>query len=220
MNLIIGFVSTSVSIAAGIVVGFFAFHTEEAITPLAEETVAAVSITQEPIQETSPHPESSPDVLAVVTPNASPTPTPVVSPTPSATLAPTPQATPMASATLQPTPVASPAATPKPSPTPAPSVARATSAEMDGWFNEYAGSSSVSIELLRKIAVCESGYNQFARNGIYGGLYQFSSSTWESTRKAMNADPNPDLRFDAKEAIRTAAFRIATMGSAAWPNCD
>ncbi len=91
---------------------------------------------------------------------------------------------------------------------------------MDAWFTQYAGSQSVSIEMLRKIAVCESGYNQFARNGIYGGLFQFSSNTWKSTRTHMNADSNPDLRFNAEEAIKTAAFRFATAGYAAWPNCS
>ena len=110
--------------------------------------------------------------------------------------------------------------TPKPKPTPKLLPSPATATQMDAWFTEYANNQSVSIEMLRKIAICESGYNQFAQNGIYGGLFQFSTSTWKSTRGQMNADPNPDLRYNAEEAIKTAAFRFATSGQAAWPNCS
>jgi hypothetical protein len=67
--------------------------------------------------------------------------------------------------------------------------------------------------------VCESGLNIRATNGIYGGLYQFSANTWISTRQAMNMNTDQNLRFNAEEAIRTAAFRIATLGDRAWPNC-
>jgi hypothetical protein len=56
-------------------------------------------------------------------------------------------------------------------------------------------------------------------NGVYGGLFQFSSSTWISTRQAMNLDTNTELRFNPEEAIRTAAFKISTMGLSPWPNC-
>lgn len=35
----------------------------------------------------------------------------------------------------------------------------------------------------------------------------------------MNMDTNPALRFNAEEAIRTAAFRFSTDGPNAWPNC-
>lgn len=138
--------------------------------------------------------------------------TDVTEPSPSLELIPSPIS--------EPTPTPTPRPTPKPIPTPTPLPTAATAVQMDTWFTQYSGSQSVSIEMLRKIAVCESGYNQFAQNEIYGGLFQFSSSTWVSTRLQMNADSNPDLRFNAEEAIKTAAFRIATIGSAAWPNCS
>jgi len=56
-------------------------------------------------------------------------------------------------------------------------------------------------------------------NGDYGGLYQFATNTWKTTRQKMNMDPHPDLRFNPEEAIRTAAFKISTVGLSPWPNC-
>jgi hypothetical protein len=50
-------------------------------------------------------------------------------------------------------------------------------------------------------------------------MYQFSASTWVSTRGAMDHDTDPALRFDANEAIKTAAFKIASGGQSAWKNC-
>jgi hypothetical protein len=35
----------------------------------------------------------------------------------------------------------------------------------------------------------------------------------------MGLDSNPDLRFNADESIKTAAFKIAHGGIGAWPNC-
>jgi hypothetical protein len=35
----------------------------------------------------------------------------------------------------------------------------------------------------------------------------------------MNLDPNPELRFNPEEAIKTAAFKISTVGFSPWPNC-
>lgn len=70
------------------------------------------------------------------------------------------------------------------------------------------------------MAVCESNLKPHAKNGDYGGLYQFSARTWKSTRQAMNLDTDPNLRFNPEEAIKTAAFKISTSGLSAWPNCN
>jgi hypothetical protein len=35
----------------------------------------------------------------------------------------------------------------------------------------------------------------------------------------MGLDTNPDLRKNAEEAIRTAAYKILNGGRGAWPNC-
>ena len=77
----------------------------------------------------------------------------------------------------------------------------------------------MSKDLLKKIAFCESGMNPNSTNGPYGGMYQFTVETWQATRGLMGVDTNPDLRFNAEEAIETAAFKIANKGEQAWKNC-
>lgn len=115
------------------------------------------------------------------------------------------------------TPIPTPTRKPTLSPTPTRVVYK--SSDFDEWFTKYSQKESIDRNLLRRIAVCESGLNPRAVNGIYGGLFQFSTGTWISNRRAMNMDTNPELRFHPEEAIRTAAFRIATVGIHAWPNC-
>jgi len=73
--------------------------------------------------------------------------------------------------------------------------------------------------MLVKIAVCESELNPNAVNGDFGGLFQFTASTWNSTRNEMNMDPSPDLRFNPEEAIKTAAFKMSVDGTNPWKNC-
>lgn len=146
-------------------------------------------------------------------PSGNPTPWPTFTPTPTNT--PTPTPTP----TNTPTPTPTPTATPTPTPTihipvPAP-------AEIDGYFKKYAAEYGIEEAKLRGIAVCESGYNVRSHNTThdYAGMYQFHPNTWISTRNQMGADPNLDLRFNAEESIRTAAFKISRGGERAWPNC-
>ena len=79
----------------------------------------------------------------------------------------------------------------------------------------------VDISLMNQIATCESRFNPYAHNERYdyAGLYQFNQGTWISTRTRMGADPDPSLRFSAKEAARTAAFKIKNDGAGAWSGC-
>jgi len=133
----------------------------------------------------------------------SPTPIPTATSTPTPTNMPTPTPTPFP--TLTPTPT--------PTPTPFPLTT------FESYFDEFSNKYKVSKELLKKIAFCESGVNPGAVNGEYGGMYQFTVETWKATRDMMGADNNPDLRFGAKEAIETAAFKIANKGERAWANC-
>ncbi len=144
-------------------------------------------------------PLATKDVLGEVSPSVTPVPTPL--PTPPPTIA----------ASITPKKTSKPTARPTPAP--------ATSAQIDAWLGQYAGKESVEKELLRKIALCESKYNQYVTNGDYTGLFQFATGTWVTTRRQMNLNPNLDLRLDAEESIRTAAFRLATSGPGAWPNC-
>lgn len=146
-------------------------------------------------------------------PSITPTPTKYVKP--SATPTPTATPTPLPTATPQPTATPLPTATPTPSPTPTPMPATA----YEGYFDQYSQQYGVSKDLLKKIAFCESGVGTGAKNGDYGGMYQFTTETWTATRSQMGADTNPDLRFGAKESIETAAFKISRGGVDAWANC-
>jgi len=132
------------------------------------------------------------------------------------TYTPTPTSTP--TPTNTPTPTRIPTPTSLPTPTRYPASAQ----DIDGWFERYSREYGVDIALLRKIAVCESGYNTTSNNKKhdYGGMFQFSISTWRTTRNAMGADPNPDLRFHPEEAIKTASYKISRQGTGAWPACS
>ncbi|MCX7997101.1 MAG: transglycosylase family protein [Patescibacteria group bacterium] len=146
-------------------------------------------------------------------PSGNPTPLPTFTPTP------TPTATPTPIPTRTPTP--SPTLTPSPTPVPTVYIPPPAPAEIDEFFRKYAAEYGVEESQLRKIAACESGYNPTSHNTAhdYAGMFQFSRATWESTRAQMGADQNADLRFNAEEAIRTAAFKISRGGIGGWPSC-
>lgn len=85
--------------------------------------------------------------------------------------------------------------------------------------NRYSSEFSVDPTLMNRIAKCESGWNTAATNGIYAGLYQFEPGTWRSNRVALNQDPDPELRFNPEESIKTAAYLLSRRGHAPWPVC-
>lgn len=93
--------------------------------------------------------------------------------------------------------------------------------ELDILFEKYAAEYGLSAGVIKHIAKCESGLRPEAlsSNGLYGGLFQFVASTWSGNRKAMGLDPDPQLRFNAEEAIKTAAYKISKDGYGAWPVC-
>ncbi len=146
-------------------------------------------------------------------PTYTPTPTYTPIPTPTATLTPTLTPTPTPSATPIPT------HTPSPTPTSLPTPIPISSSEFDNWFNTYSAQYHIDRNTLFLIAVCESNLNTSATNGDYKGIFQFSTGTWISTRRAMGMDQNPDTRLNPEESIRTAAYKIANGGSGAWKNC-
>ena len=131
-----------------------------------------------------------------------------VAPTPSPTPSPNPQ------------PTATPR--PKPTPTPTPIPVISAPADLEPIFNEAATKYSVNANLLKKIAKCESRFNRgvVSKNGLYVGLFQFAVPMWSNQRVLMGADPNPDLRFGARESIETAAYAISRWGTQAWPVCS
>lgn len=119
------------------------------------------------------------------------------------------------------TPETTPAPTEMPTPTatPLPQPAVAAPADLDPLFDKYASEYGIDKEDLKRIAKCEAGFNPNADTGRYAGMYQFMAETWISTRNAMGLDPNPELRKNAEESIKTAAFKIRNGGRGAWPNC-
>lgn len=140
---------------------------------------------------------------------------PTITPVPTVTSTPIPVPT----ETPTPSPTPKPTTTPKPSPTLTVKPTPVSSGQLDNWFTDYSNHYSVNREQLWKIAVCESKLNPKALNGDYAGIFQFSSRTWQTTRKEMNLDSNLDLRFNPEEAIKTAAFKISRGGLSSWQNC-
>ncbi len=89
----------------------------------------------------------------------------------------------------------------------------------DDIFAKYGEEYGVNADLLKHIAICESGMNPDAVNGPYGGIFQFHPGTWASNRRAMGLTDSESLRFNIEESIRTAAFKINRDGVGAWPVC-
>ena len=119
-----------------------------------------------------------------------------------------------------PTTTPEPTETPEPTATPTPQPTIAVATDLESLFNAYSSQYNVDKELLKKIARCESGFNPTSNNsGLYLGMFQFSARTWSAARGRMGLDPNPDLRTNPEEAIKTAAYVISTSGDGAWPNC-
>lgn len=147
------------------------------------------------------------NVIIIPNPNP-PTETPTPTPTPSPTPSPTPK----------PTTTPSPSPTSTPEPTPEPEVIAPS--DLDTLFVRYAIEYSVDANLLKKIADCESHFNPGATNGPYGGMFQFTVTSWTNKRLEMGLDPNPDLRFGANESIQTAAYSISRYGTGMWPACS
>lgn len=152
----------------------------------------------------------------------------IIQPTPTVYIAPaqaTPTPSPITLKELQAEPevttlpTVAPTVEVSPTVTPQPIIPVVT--DLESLFTKYSGEFGVEKDLLKKIAQCESGFNTNSNNsGIYLGMFQFSASTWTSNRTKMGLDPNPDLRTNAEEAIRTAAFMISRGGRGAWPNCN
>lgn len=150
-------------------------------------------------------------------------PTPTSKPEPTKQPQPTPAKQTLAAPSPTPTPATEKAVlavtAPVPTATPQPQPTLAVAEDLEAFFTKYASEYNVDKEDLKRIAKCEAGFNSQADTGLYAGMYQFHAQTWASTRNAMGLDPNPDLRKNAEESIKTAAFKIKNGGRGAWPNC-
>lgn len=138
----------------------------------------------------------------------------VITPSPTATVtpSPTPLPTPTPMSTSKPTPTGTPTPTPVPKP-------KYTSEEINGFIERFAAQYNVDPNLLRHIAICESGFNPSAYHAGYAGLYQFGPTTWKNIRSMFGEDPDPALRYNAEEATQTAAYALHINVAGIWPNC-
>lgn len=138
----------------------------------------------------------------------------IISPILGLTIIPTP------SLTLTP----SPTSTPSPTLTPVPTITQApvqtSDKVLEELFVKYSSAYNVDKNLVEKIANCESHFGTGAKNGPYGGMFQFDIPIWTATRQLMGLDPNPDLRYSGEESIKTAAFLLSQNHTSLWPNCS
>jgi soluble lytic murein transglycosylase-like protein len=110
----------------------------------------------------------------------------------------------------------------KKAPTPTPTTQipkRASSQEINELIGRYSSQYGLDPNVIRHIAICESGFNSSAVNKQYVGLFQFDETTWKNIRNETGDDNNPDLRFSALESIRTVTYEISKGKSGLWPNC-
>jgi len=135
-------------------------------------------------------------------------PLPLTSPTPT----PIPTATPTPLPTAIPTPIPTSTPTPTPIPISAP-------VDLESLFGKYSNQYHADLGLLKKIAACESGFNATSENGPYAGMFQFMEQTWTTVRTRMGENPDSNLRKNAEEAIKTAAYVIGNGGVSAWAGC-
>lgn len=129
--------------------------------------------------------------------------------------------TPEPSATPSPTPVPTPP--PKPTPRPSPKAkegaAEFTPEQIYNFTESYGREYGVDPNVIRHIALCESTFKPQAKNYIYAGLFQFDRRTWTLYRAKMGKSPDPDLRYNAQEAVQTAAYVLSLGHGRIWPNC-
>jgi hypothetical protein len=136
---------------------------------------------------------------------------------PTSTPFPTPEPTLTPRPTRVPTKVP-PRPTSTPTPIPAPKF---TSEQINQFIDRFSGQYGVDPNAIRHLAVCESGFNPLALNARYdyAGLFQFAPRTWSSYRQKMGENPDPGLRFNAEEAVQTAAYAYSLTHGSIWPVC-
>ena len=152
---------------------------------------------------------SSINVTEVLSEKVEVTPTAIQTPTP------TPQPTDTPTPTLVPTKKPIPTPTPVPTPTP---IVKAPE-NFEPLFSEFASVYGVDANLLKKIAECETHFNNSVSAPPYAGMFQFLENTWVTYRKLMGKDPDINLRYGARESIETAAYVVSLGKLHLWPVC-
>lgn len=82
---------------------------------------------------------------------------------------------------------------------------------------QYAAQYGVDPVLMSKIIVCESGYNQFAKNSrsTASGYGQFLAGTWRSTIAQLGWDPAISP-FDGERNLQATAYLLSKRGTSPW----
>lgn len=106
-----------------------------------------------------------------------------------------------------------------PTPTLTTTPSPANSKDVNEYIDRFSSQFGIDPNVLRYVAICESGFRSNVTNGPYVGLFQFDSGTWKNIRKEIGEDTNPTLRFEAKDAVQTAAYAISKGKTKLWPNC-
>lgn len=104
---------------------------------------------------------------------------------------------------------------PKPSPSPSPMSHQ----EVNELISKYASQYGLDPNVMRHMALCESGFKSNAKNGPYIGLFQFDVITWKNIRRELNLNTDPALRYSAEESIKTAFYALSKGKTKLWPNC-
>lgn len=159
---------------------------------------------------------SNKNVLGIV---SSPTSITKQSPAPTSSLTPSPTPFPTESPTPTDSPSPSPTPIPTKTPTPVPTPSPASSEEINGFIDRFAGQYGVDPNVVRHLALCESGFRPNAVNGDYVGLFQFGPTTWKNIRAEIGEDTSINLRYSAEESTQTACYALSKGKSKIWPNC-
>ena len=156
-------------------------------------------------------------VLGLVSPVAEITASPSMTLIPTASPSATPAATPSAVLTIKITP--NPTKKPTLKVTAVPTPTAETSGEVNELINRFSAQYGVDPNVIRHIAICESGFRSNAKHGPYIGLFQFGETTWINIRKEMGEETNSDLRYSAEESVQTVAYAVSKGKGGIWPNC-
>lgn len=135
-----------------------------------------------------------------------------------------PEATTTILSTIEITPTATPTASPTPkkvesTAAPKPTPTKELFENVSGLLDKYSSLYSLDVNVVRHLALCESGLSSNATNGRYVGLFQYDSQTWKKIRSEMGLDTDPNLRYSAEESIRATTYALSQGKSKLWPNC-
>lgn len=172
-----------------------------------------LTIVEQPYSQTNTESNSSLGLTPTSTPSPSVKPSATPSPEVLAAIDDLSTPKPTVRPTKSPTPI------PTPEPTPKPHLIAPV--HLEPFFTKYSEVYNADKQLLIRIAKCESGFNATSKAPAgYSGMFQFGERSWTSVRSEMALDTNPELRFNAEESIRTAAYMVSKGRQNAWPNCN